>query len=132
MKQKVFFILPPIVEKYYKITHPNLESLPPFKPGCESKESNPLSLVYPKDKSFIYIPIELNEERGKVIFEAIHRNSTERIFWHLDEHYLGETSEIHQLAIQPSAGKHVLSIYDSKGNSKRVVFEVAWSKRSVK
>jgi penicillin-binding protein 1C len=129
MKQKVFFILPPIVEKYYKITHPNLESLPPFKPGCESKESNPLSLIYPKDKSFIYIPIELNEERGKVIFEAIHRHSSERIFWHLDENYLGETNEIHQLAIQPSAGKHVLSIYDSKGNSKRIVFEVAWTKR---
>lgn len=129
MKQKVFFVLPPIVEKYYKISHPNLVSLPPFKSGCETKESNPITLIYPKDKSMIYIPIELHEQRGKIIFEAVHRSSSERIYWHLDEQFLGETTDIHQLELQPSAGKHTLSIYDSAGNRRKIVFEIGLTKK---
>lgn len=125
MTTQTYFILPPLIEKYYKLNHPNFVPLPNYKADCLAKISdNAMSLVYPKPGSKILIPIQLDESQGKTIFEATHKNSLTKIYWHLDNVYLGETSQIHQMALNPSIGKHVLNLIDENGLSIHCAFEV--------
>jgi penicillin-binding protein 1C len=120
-----WFILPPGVEKYYKFNHPDYRILPEFKAGCISGSSDrPMAILYPKPGSRIYVPVEIDGNKGKTIFEATHRNTDLKIFWHLDNEYLGETREIHQLALNPALGRHKLTLVDEYGISQEIRFEV--------
>jgi penicillin-binding protein 1C len=69
------------------------------------------------------VPIEIDGKVGKTVFEATHRNVNTRIFWHLDDTFIGETKEIHQMALNPSVGKHKLMLVDENGISVSLKFE---------
>lgn len=121
MKRKNWFVLPPRMEFFYRKYHPEYRTLPPFRADCRATRQdlsgqNMLGLIYPDHNSQIYIPIELNEKRGKVVLEAVHRNHDATIFWHLDEEYLGKTKVFHQMAVQTEPGKHRLILIDHHGN----------------
>lgn len=125
MKNAAWFILPPQIEKYYKFNHPNYRILPDFKPECLAKISDrAIAVLYPKQNSKIYVPVEIDEKIGRTVFEAAHRNINTMIYWHLDDDYIGDTREIHQLALNPSVGKHKLMIIDENGIAVTVKFEV--------
>ncbi len=124
MKHVTMFVLPPLVEKYYKFNHPNYKVLPDYKPGCLAKISDKaIALLYPKPNGKIYVPVEIDGNVGKTVFEAAHRNVNTRIFWHLDETFIGETKEIHQMALNPSVGKHKLMLVDENGIAVSLRFE---------
>jgi len=125
MQHVNWFVLPPMIEKYYKLNHPNYKSLPDYKPECLSKIADKsISVIYPKNNSKIYVPIEIDGKVGRTVFEMAHRNSNTRIYWHLDDEYLGETKEIHQMALNPMIGKHKLMLIDENGVSVSLNFEV--------
>jgi penicillin-binding protein 1C len=52
-----------------------------------------------------------------VVFEAAHWDPGTRVFWHLDGEYEGETRDIHQMALAPTPGPHVLTLVDESGES---------------
>ncbi|MCX6181163.1 MAG: penicillin-binding protein 1C [Bacteroidetes bacterium] len=125
MQHVNWFVLPPFIEKFYKFNHPNYKVLPDYKAECLAKISDRAFVIqYPKPNSTIYVPVEIDGKRGRTIFEATHRNVNTKLFWHLDEDYIGETKEIHQFSLNPSAGKHVLMLVDENGISSSVKFEV--------
>ncbi|MBL1280838.1 MAG: penicillin-binding protein 1C [Fluviicola sp.] len=125
MVHKSWFILPPSIEKFYKKWHPDYKPLPPYKSGCSTPNNHQsLSIIYPRDKQEIYLPIDLAEQRRSVIFEAAHSNNSSIVFWHLDDVFYGSTTEIHQLKFQPSQGKHKLTLIDENGNRETVFFEL--------
>ncbi|MGZ4037541.1 MAG: penicillin-binding protein 1C, partial [Bacteroidia bacterium] len=82
------------------------------------------AIVYPKPDSKIYVPVEIDGSTGRTVFEVAHRNINTKLYWHLDEVYIGETKEIHQLALNPPVGKHSLMLVDENGISSTVKFEV--------
>jgi len=124
MKHVTWFVLPALVERYYKFNHPNYKVLPDYKPGCLSKITDKaIALLYPKPNSKIYVPIEIDGTIGKTVFEAAHRNVNTKIFWHLDDTFIGETKEIHQMALNPSVGKHKLMLVDENGVAVSLKFE---------
>ncbi|MES2589134.1 MAG: penicillin-binding protein 1C [Bacteroidota bacterium] len=130
MKHESWFVLPSIVEKFYKNSHPNYKTLPDYKKECwENIADKSLGIIYPKNKAKIYIPIEIDGKLGETIFEATHKNPETKIFWHLDEKYLGSTQEIHHLALKPKVGKHTLNLIDENGVSISVEFEVLGKSR---
>jgi penicillin-binding protein 1C len=125
MKHEAWFVLPPLVEKYYKFNHPNYKILPDYKPECLTKLSDrAMALLYPRPNSKIYVPIEIDGKIGRTVFEAAHRNINTKVYWHLDDTFIGETKEIHQLALNPSVGKHKLTLIDENGISITTRFEV--------
>ncbi len=125
MKHVTWFILPPLIEKYYKTNHPNYKVLPEFRSDCFAKISDKaIAILYPKPNSKIYVPVEIDGSMGRTVFEATHRNINTKIYWHLDDEYIGETKEIHQMALNPSAGKHKLMLIDENGISVTIKFEV--------
>ncbi|MCF8381501.1 MAG: penicillin-binding protein 1C [Bacteroidales bacterium] len=120
MSHVSWFILPPAQEYYYKKQHSFYLSLPPLMPGCEEdSDYQYIELLYPGNTEGIYIPVEHDGMKGKIIFEASHRNRNETLFWHLDNKFVGETRIIHQIGLTPSPGIHLMTIVDSKGNSFR-------------
>ncbi len=127
MKHASWFVLPPLMEKYYKFNNPDYKSLPEYLPGCMQKASDKgMVLVYPKKQSHIYVPRQFDGNTGKVVFEAAHRNGFTRIFWHLDEVFIGTTQGIHQLEYTPAPGKHRVCIVDENGISSSAEFEVVY------
>lgn len=122
IRQESWFVLPPVIEWYFKQKHPDYQPLPQFKPGCGNSTSSPLAVIYPQNNSTLYIPRELDGKIGRTVFTATHRNLQARLHWHLDDKYLGNTSNIHQFALAPDPGKHRLTIVDEDGNyAERVI-----------
>lgn len=120
-----FLVLPPEIEHYYLLSHPNYRLLPPFEKECETTNNQRnFGILYPKNKSSILIPVGFGNEREKLVVELNHRYPEQRIFWHLDDQFIGETRDIHQLFIDPQKGKHQLLAVDENGLRQKIEFTV--------
>jgi penicillin-binding protein 1C len=112
------FVLPTHMEWFYRMRHADYLPLPPWRDDCLMSlgdTGSSLSILYPRTDGAIYVPIELDGERGRTVFEAAHRDVRARLFWHLDDQYLGATRSIHQLALAPTPGPHTLTVMDERG-----------------
>ncbi len=38
------------------------------------------------------------------------------MYWYIDEEYIGTTKDIHELAIIPKLGEHLITVVDELGN----------------
>ncbi|WPV02419.1 penicillin-binding protein 1C [Mucilaginibacter sp. cycad4] len=122
---KSWFVLPPSMEYYYKARNYQYHVLPPFRPDCAQAENgNTMEVIYPKNGAKIYVPLEADGTRGRMICNAAHRQPGMKIFWHLDDQYVGETRDLHQMALNPPPGKHILTLVDGNGNTISIEFEV--------
>ena len=116
MKHKSWFVLPPVMEWYYKSINPSYTKLPPWLLGCEAKDDRPMSMIYPKNNTKVFIPVDIDGKLGRLVAKATHRSPNTIIYWYLDDVYLGETKEIHQMEILPDEGWHTITLTDSAGN----------------
>lgn len=121
---KKWFVLPPSMEYYYKAKNYSYHVLPPFREGCVQENVNPMEVIYPKEGAKIYVPLEADGQRGRLIANAAHRLPGAKIFWHLDDKYIGESHHLHQMAFKPAPGKHKLTLVDGNGNTIVIKFEV--------
>lgn len=120
-----WFVLPPIQEYYFKTKNLSYKSLPPFREDCQSGAIvTGMDLIYPKPNAKIFIPRDLDGTPGSSVFELAHRNSTAKVYWHLDGEFIGETHKNHQIALNPGEGKHTLTIVDEAGEALERQFEV--------
>ncbi|TDG36055.1 penicillin-binding protein 1C [Pedobacter changchengzhani] len=130
MQHKNWFILPPAMEYYYKIKNSDYKDLPPFMAGCDANGStNIMELIYPKNDAVVYIPLELDGTRGKIVLNVAHRNPRSKIFWHIDGEFIATTINYHQLAVSPPPGKHTLTLVDENGERLVQVFTVLDKKK---
>lgn len=119
------FVLPPAMEYFYKQKHPEYRTLPPVAEGCRGAKSIAvMEFIYPTQGIKIFIPRDQTGKKTRVIPEIAHRNPAKRIYWHLDETYIGTTRQIHQIEITAEKGRHVLTAVDEEGNSIKCLFEV--------
>lgn len=124
MTQEAWFVLPPVMEWYYKRKHPNYRSLPPWRTTCGGNDSQSMEMIYPRESSKIFIPRGLDGELSRVIFEVAHHDISTTIYWHLDDEYMGSTRAIHEMEIMPAEGYHILTLVDAAGNYLEKRFEV--------
>jgi penicillin-binding protein 1C len=109
------------MEVYYRLRHADYRPLPPLRPDCRSAvgtaRADALAWVSPKEGATVYVPVELDGTLGRVVFEAAHREPRTTVYWHLDGQYLGGTRDIHEMALAPAPGTHVLTLVDETGES---------------
>jgi penicillin-binding protein 1C len=120
MHAQAWFVLPPTQEFYWRQHHNNYKSLPPWRNDCladllQVDEDQPIELVYPNEESRIYIPMDLDGKRSRIILKAIHRNAAAVLYWHLDDEYLGETKIFHEREVALEPGVHKLLVVDKQG-----------------
>lgn len=117
IKSTPWFILPPVMEYYYKTRHWNYRPLPPYRADCMNPAAIAvMDLIYPKPDTRIFIPKGLDGSLEETVFVATHRQPDHLLFWHLDGAYIGSTRNVHQLPLQATEGEHVITLSDQEGN----------------
>ncbi len=129
MKHVSWFVLPPAMESYYKSKNSTYKELPPLRIDCETSGLAGMEIIYPKQFSKIYVPVEIDGTLGKTIFQVAHRRQNTIIYWHLDGVFLGTTQNIHQLGLTPDEGMHTLTLVDEEGESLIQQFEIVSRKK---
>lgn len=119
------FVLPALQGWYYRTTHPSYKGLPPFHPNCQSLSTRQgFAIIYPQDGSNIVDIRDLDGEQNVIVLEAAHQNPSSNLFWHIDDQFIGTTSDIHKINYTPTKGSHQLTVLDEEGNEATVNFEV--------
>lgn len=116
MIARSWFVLPPVMEMYYKSLHMDYLPLPPYKEGCDANAGAHMDFIYPKDNGKIYLTKDFNGKVQPVIVKAAHSKPDARLFWYLGDQYLGETRTFHEMQVKAKTGKYLLSITDESGN----------------
>lgn len=117
MVHQSWLVLPPVMAWYYQSRNPSYKALPPWKAGCLPSDGAVMDIIYPKPGAELFVPVDLDGAAGRIVCKATHRNASERLFWHLDDEYLGETVQLHQMEIYPEKGEHWITITDEAGHA---------------
>jgi len=124
MKRETFFSLPTTMEYYYALKHPDYKEIPPYHPDCNATGELPLTFIYPKDNEAVLLPKDFDENVNDVIFKVAHRTPDTKLFWYLDNKFIGSTEDFHELAIIPETGTYMLTVVDAEGNTLQRSIEV--------
>jgi penicillin-binding protein 1C len=116
IKQKSWFILPPLMEYYYKEKNPFYKSLPKFRSDCLGEIKNLMKFMYPTEESTIFLPKDFDGNKNELIIKVAHSNKDVTLFWSLNSTFLGTTKELHHFAIKPTLGKYKITVTDNFGN----------------
>ncbi|HEX2922326.1 MAG TPA: penicillin-binding protein 1C [Bacteroidales bacterium] len=120
-----WFVLPPAMEYYYKLRHPEYKPVPMMAAGCRSAgDVAVMEFIYPNSGVKLFMPRDQTGNKTKIIAEVAHRNPSKKVFWHLDDTFIATTRSIHQTEITAGQGIHNLTVVDEDGNSVRCRFEV--------
>lgn len=114
-----WFVLPPVMEWYYKSSHIEYRPLPPFRDDCQGTAGAYMDFIYPKEDGKIYLTKDFNGNVQPVIVKAAHTNATARLFWYLGDTYLGETKTFHEMPVLAKSGTYYITVTDEAGNEIR-------------
>ena len=118
-----WFVLPPVMEWFYKNHHIGYKTLPPFRSDCQSQNGfSGLDFIYPKHQSVIYTTKNFGGELQPFIAKAA--NTEGEVFWYLNDTFLGSTFHFHEMNINASKGKHILRIINPQGDERAILIEV--------
>ena len=117
MVERKWFSLPTKEAHYYSKHHPDYQSIPPYMESCNHDEgkAHAMELIYPFKNNEIFIPTDLDGQKGEVVFKAAHAKPGKVIYWHLDDEYLGATDLFHNISISAEPGNHRLVLVDNDG-----------------
>ncbi|MDR2467107.1 MAG: penicillin-binding protein 1C [Prevotellaceae bacterium] len=124
MVHRSWFVLPPAQEWYYRRRHVSYRSLPPADPRCTLDETLPMQMIYPMRGVAVMPARQIDGRKGKIAMRAAHNRTGSTVYWHIDDQYIGETTDNHQLAYLPAPGAHRLTLIDDEGYSLEFPFEV--------
>lgn len=119
IQHKPWFVLPPLMEFYYKKRHLDYKPLPPFKLACTTGENATMDFIYPKANAHVYLPKDFDGKKQELILQLSHSQAASTIFWYLDDTFIGATNTIHTMNILPSIGTHHITVVDEHGNELR-------------
>ncbi len=119
MQQQSWFVLPPTMEAYYRISNSWYRTLPPFLENCSDNNLKPtevMELIYPSQLTRVYIPVDLTGDTLPAVFKAAHRDDNSIIYWYIDAKYYGNTKDFHEMGFKLPPGNYTLTLMDDKGN----------------
>jgi len=119
-----WFSLPPIMEFYYKRTHPSYKALPPFRQDCQNTNAPPMEFIYPKNGSRIGLTKNFDGKTNEVVLKLAHTKPETEVYWYLDETFLQLTQNFHEIGLIPSGGKHKITAIDALGNEVYVTITI--------
>ena len=125
MRTEVRFVLPPAQEWYYQKKHLDYRPLPPKHPRFDAASAsgrNPIAIIYPQPGVTIVATRGLDGQMKGAVCRAAHTDPSATLYWHLDDEYLGETTGEHEMLVVPAPGAHRLTLMDSQGAVKSVLF----------
>ncbi len=116
IKHKPWFVLSPLQTYYYKTKNPLYKPLPKLRSDCLGDQNITMSFIYPKANHTIFLPKDFDGKTNDMVLKVAHSKPDSKLYWYLDEQYIGTTKDIHDLAILPKAGNHTITVVDEFGN----------------
>lgn len=116
MVSRPWFVLPPVMEMYYKSKHINYVSLPPFREDCLGNASYSMDFIYPKENGKMYLTKDFTGEIQPFVLKVAHSNSKAKLFWYLNSEFLGTTQTFHEMSVQAKTGTYYITVTDEYGN----------------
>ncbi len=124
VSERSWFVLPPAMEWFYKQRHPDYVPLPPFKRGVADNSLIPMQFIYPQKNARVVLTKQLDGSVGELTLELAHRSPDATVFWHLDNQYVTSTQDFHKISLQPTSGKHTVTVVDNLGNTLSITITV--------
>jgi penicillin-binding protein 1C len=85
---------------------------------------NPMHIIYPRDSAKVWIPRDFNGDFQRLVVKVAHNNPEKRLFWYLDDVYLGVTTDKSRYAVSVNKGWHDIIVKDEDGYTEQVRFFV--------
>ena len=125
IKHKSWFVLPPLMAYYYKTKNPFYKELPKYRSDCLGEQTITMEFIYPKENNTVFLPKDFNGNTNEMILKIAHSKPESRLFWYVDNTFIGSTKDIHEMAILPKQGEHILTVVDAFGNEVKREFEIS-------
>ena len=116
IKNEPWFILPPLQAYYFKSKNPFYKELPPFRMDCAETSSISMEFIYPNQQSTIFLPKDFNGKTNDLILKVAHSKPELELYWYVDNQFIGQTKDIHDMAVLPTTGNHTITVVDELGN----------------
>ncbi|MCB0399978.1 MAG: penicillin-binding protein 1C, partial [Winogradskyella sp.] len=119
LKTTSWFVLPPLQEYYFKAKNPFYKSLPPYRTDCVETSAVQMEFIYPNQQNTIFLPKDFDGNTNDLILKVAHSKPELNLYWYIDDAYVGQTKDIHDMAILPQQGEHTITVVDELGNEIR-------------
>jgi penicillin-binding protein 1C len=83
-----------------------------------------MDFIYPKAGTKIILTKNFDSKTQPVVIKVAHSQKDIKLFWYLDEKYLGSTQHFHDMPIQAKTGSYYLSVTDENGNEIKRKLEI--------
>jgi penicillin-binding protein 1C len=124
MQRISWFVLPPLMEYYYKNKNATYKVLPPFKEGCLTEVTPNMDFIFPKENGKVVLTKDFNGKTNPVVLKLAHSKPETTVFWYVNDTFIGKTQTFHEVAIQPKEGKHKITVLDELGNEIQRFIEI--------
>jgi len=122
--QESWFVLPPLIQFYYTKSHPTYKTLPPYRSDCMNAMEPSMEFVYPKDGNRIGLTKNFEGGKNELVLKLAHTKPEADVYWYLNDRFIGQTSEFHELGIKPQSGKHKITVVDEEGNELSIFIQI--------
>ncbi|MHA7841980.1 MAG: penicillin-binding protein 1C [Winogradskyella sp.] len=116
LKTSSWFVLPPLQEYYFKTKNPFYKPLPPFRKDCMKTSAIHMEFIYPNQQNTIFLPKDFDGNTNDLILKVAHSKPELSLYWYIDNVYIGQTKDIHDMAVLPQKGQHTITVVDELGN----------------
>ncbi|WP_179009275.1 penicillin-binding protein 1C [Winogradskyella forsetii] len=116
INNKAWFILPPLQAYYFKNKNPFYKPLPPYRNDCTESSGISMEFIYPNQQSTIFLPKDFDGNTNDLILKVAHSKPELELYWYIDNQFVGSTKDIHDMAVLPSSGEHLITVMDELGN----------------
>ncbi|WP_296380325.1 penicillin-binding protein 1C [Winogradskyella sp.] len=116
INNKPWFVLPPLQAYYFKTKNPFYKALPPYRGDCAEASGISMEFIYPNQQSTIFLPKNFDGNTNDLVLKVAHSKPELELYWYIDNQFIGSTKDIHDMAVLPSSGEHMITVMDELGN----------------
>ena len=113
---KPWFKLPPLQAYYFQNKNPFYKPLPPYRNDCIETSGVSMEFIYPNQQSTIFLPKDFNGNTNDLVLKVAHSKPELELYWYIDNKFVGRTKDIHDMAVLPKEGDHIITVVDAFGN----------------
>lgn len=83
-----------------------------------------MQLIYPQQARRIQVPRNGDGTLSRTVFELAHQRPDTKVFWHIDDRFMGVTQTFHVMEFVPEPGPHTLTLVDEAGHRLEQRFDI--------
>ena len=83
-----------------------------------------MDFIYPKANGKIYLTKNFDSEVQPVILKVAHSQPNLKLYWYVNNTYLGKTEQFHEMPLKATSGIHYITVVDEYGNEIKRKLEI--------